>query len=173
MRNTLILFAVYNGFCIIRMLVTSAIIECINEPGAWFKYQLALRDYTNLIEVVLLVIITVRLFKLKTPHYIFTIYCSVVVSFYLMSIFHFFWRLYFGLKVRRILKRYYEASDDTIADKDLMRRYLESKAKRFNGKETENCPICIEEIKVEGEIIEMNCSEKHIFHKECILDWFD
>ena len=57
---------------------------------------------------------------------------------------------------------------------------IKQKGHQFTGKRTANeekdlCPICLIEFEeTDGiPIAELNCSEKHIFHVDCISEWIN
>ena len=63
-----------------------------------------------------------------------------------------------------------------------LKNYLSSKARRYNPKkyvgdvETKECCICFEEFGdgvTEKQLVELNCSNSHIFHLECLLKWIE
>jgi len=40
-----------------------------------------------------------------------------------------------------------------------------------NYNQDEACSICLEEFKTDDEVITLPCSNRHIFHSSCILEW--
>ena len=41
------------------------------------------------------------------------------------------------------------------------------------GKETETCAVCLTNFTYKSIVTELHCAESHIFHDECIKDWFE
>ena len=48
-------------------------------------------------------------------------------------------------------------------------RYNEANEKT---RQTDQCAICMEEFAEESETCELKCDSAHIFHTQCIKDWF-
>ena len=57
----------------------------------------------------------------------------------------------------------------TKADRDKIIGKLKAK---YEG-EVMPCSICLADIAQEEEIIKLKCSEKHVFHENCIKSWMD
>ena len=58
----------------------------------------------------------------------------------------------------------------------LVNNLLDSKSRTYDAKKdsaTTECAICLDEFneKDTREIAELNCSNKHIFHLQCIKEW--
>ncbi len=45
------------------------------------------------------------------------------------------------------------------------------KSKREEMSDPAFCVICQELFQRNEEVIELNCSQKHVFHQECLVDW--
>lgn len=57
----------------------------------------------------------------------------------------------------------------TKADRD---KIIEKLKAKYEG-EVVPCSICLADISQHEEIIKLKCSEKHVFHENCIKSWMD
>ena len=139
---------------------------------------------TGLFEAIFLAIIITRMSKIK--HDVFTfltlIYCLVLAIFSVLLVLVALSRNFVTFKIRSIRKHHLQKYGEcgwfyrtvTAYDmkKDLIQRHLNTKTKRFTEREGATCCIDMEEFNAKDEIIRLNCSKHHIFHKQCIVDWF-
>ena len=52
--------------------------------------------------------------------------------------------------------------------------FVSKKARNYEtekDKEVDSCVICLEEFNDQSQVAELNCSNKHIFHVNCLQEW--
>lgn len=68
------------------------------------------------------------------------------------------------------------SGDKEISNQPVIGNFLQSQKRFFNPEkdgEAECCSICLDEFQMDltREIAELGCSNKHIFHLDCLSDW--
>jgi len=60
-----------------------------------------------------------------------------------------------------------------------MEKFLKDKAQKFSSAEAsrdiEECAVCLDYFEVDGprQVAQLNCSDKHIFHVDCLEKWLE
>merc|ERR1712226_718190 len=75
-----------------------------------------------------------------------------------------------------VIQRFRRLSKDPLNEYDLERLMLfvslvnEEKLEEMESEDCLRCPICVEDFKVNDEVLELP-SCKHSYHPECCIDW--
>lgn len=69
-----------------------------------------------------------------------------------------------------------ETANNLVKRLPYISKFLSKKSRKYDpekDKEVESCPICMVEFRMNDPelIAELNCSQKHIFHLNCIKEW--
>lgn len=59
----------------------------------------------------------------------------------------------------------------TGANNQLLDRLVRTRFTPANFNRDEACSVCLEDFKENDEVITLPCSDRHIFHSQCILEW--